>query len=101
MPDEQQKQHQQKHLVRQDTYILKWEYKVGWEFTVFFNIYVPALGLSCPTARGILVSWPGIKFESPALEGGFLTIGPPGESLNLEYWSEEYARKKALDQLSN
>ena len=36
-------------------------------------------GLSCPEASGILVPRPGIKPESPALEGGFLTTEPPGE----------------------
>ena len=29
---------------------------------------------------GILVSWPGMKPASPALEGGVLTPGPPGKS---------------------
>ena len=37
-------------------------------------------GLSCPAACGILVPRPGIKPESPALEGGFFTTGPPGKS---------------------
>ena len=37
--------------------------------------------LSCPTACGILVPRPGIEPESPALEGGFLTTGPPKKSL--------------------
>ena len=32
-------------------------------------------------ACGILVSQPGIEPMSPALAGGFLTIGPPGKSL--------------------
>ena len=35
---------------------------------------------SCPVACGILVSGPGIEHSSPALEGGFLTTGPPGKS---------------------
>ena len=39
-------------------------------------------GLSCPTACGILVPQPGIEPGSPALEGGFLTTGPPGKSPN-------------------
>ena len=38
-------------------------------------------GLSCPVAWGILVPWPGAEPISPALEGGFLTTGPPGKSL--------------------
>ena len=35
--------------------------------------------LSCPEARGIQVSGPGIEPASPALAGGFLTAGPPGK----------------------
>ena len=35
---------------------------------------VVAHGLSCPTACGILVPWPGVKLASSALEGEFLTI---------------------------
>ena len=34
---------------------------------------------SCPMARGILVPRPGIEPGSSALEGGFLTTGPPGK----------------------
>ena len=41
---------------------------------------VVAQGLSCPVAYGILVPRPGIEPVSPALEGGFLTTGPPGKS---------------------
>ena len=37
-------------------------------------------GLSCSEAYGILVSWPGIKPMSPALDGRFLTTEPPGKS---------------------
>ena len=39
---------------------------------------VVARGLSCPMACGFLVPWPGIEPESPALQDGFLTTGPPG-----------------------
>ena len=42
---------------------------------------VAARRLSCPVACGILVPLPGIKPTSPALEGIFLTTGPPGKSL--------------------
>ena len=42
-----------------------------------------ALGLSCPTACGILALHPEIKPTSLVLQGGFLTTGPPGESLSL------------------
>ena len=41
------------------------------------SVVVPH-GLSCPVACGNLVPGPGIKPMSPALEGGFLTTGPPG-----------------------
>ena len=39
--------------------------------------------LSFPVACGILVPRLGIKPESPALVGKFLTTGPPGRSLHL------------------
>ena len=39
-------------------------------------------GLNCPTACGILVPQPGIEPTSPALQGGFLTTGPPGKFLS-------------------
>ena len=38
--------------------------------------------LGCPMAGGILVPRLGIKPMSPALEGRFLTTGPPGTSFN-------------------
>ena len=37
-------------------------------------------GLCCSKACGILVPRPGIQLVSPALEGRFLTTGPPGKS---------------------
>ena len=44
---------------------------------------------SCPEACGILVPWPGIKSESPALEGRFLTNGPPGTSPPLHFMNRD------------
>ena len=41
---------------------------------------VVVLELSCPMADGILVRWLGTEPMSPALEGEFLTTGPPGKS---------------------
>ena len=38
-------------------------------------------GLSCLMACGVLALRPGIEPVFPALEGGFLTAGPPGNSL--------------------
>ena len=38
-------------------------------------------GLNCSEPHGILVPGPGIEPMSPALQGGFLTTGPPGRSL--------------------
>ena len=46
----------------------------------FAGLVVVAFRLSCSVACGILVLWPGIESASPALVGGFLTTGPPGES---------------------
>ena len=39
--------------------------------------------LRCPVTRGILVPWPGIESAPPAVEGRFLTTGPPGKSLTI------------------
>ena len=41
---------------------------------------VMACRLSCSVACGVLVSWPGIEPKPSALQGGFLTTGPPGKS---------------------
>jgi len=41
---------------------------------------VVAHWLSCSVARGSLVPGPGIKPESPVLQGRLLTTGPPGKS---------------------
>ena len=46
---------------------------------------VVACRLSCSTACGISVPQPGIELKSPALQGGFLTTGPPGEFLLIFY----------------
>ena len=45
--------------------------------------------LSCPKVCEILVHQPRIEAVSPALEGGFLTTGPPGKFLChfLRYWN--------------
>ena len=44
------------------------------------NSLVAVCKLSCSTACGILVSQAGIEPISPALQGRFLTTGPPGKS---------------------
>ena len=41
-----------------------------------------ALGLSCPTTFGTLVSQSGVEPSSPVLQGRFLTAEPPGKSLH-------------------
>ena len=43
---------------------------------------IEAWGLVTLWACRILVLWPGIEPVSPPLQGGFLTIGPPGKSLS-------------------
>ena len=42
--------------------------------------------LSCPATCWILVPWPGIEPASLALQGRFLTTGPPGRSASF-LWS--------------
>ena len=49
------------------------------------GLAVAVCGFSYPKARGALVLWPGIKPMSPALQGGFLTTGPPGKSQFLHF----------------
>ena len=44
-------------------------------------VFVVDCRLSCPEACEIVVPQPGTEPMSPALEGGFLTTGPPGKSL--------------------
>ena len=45
------------------------------------DFFLVARELSCPMTYRILFLWSGIEPVSPALEGGFLTIGPPGKPL--------------------
>ena len=55
---------------------------------------VVAHGLSCLEACGILVPRPGIKPTSPALEGRFLTTGPPGKSQDGKFYVKRSYHKK-------
>ena len=50
------------------------------------SLVAVAFRLSCPEACGILAPEPGIKPVSPALEGRFLTTGPPGKSPFQEFY---------------
>ena len=77
-------------------------------FFIFIYLFMAVLGLSCgtqdpfivtcrffvverrlsgPRASGILVPWPGIEPMFPALEGRFLTTGPPGKSPCISFLS--------------
>ena len=47
-----------------------------------FHFFIVAWELSCPVAYGILIPPPGIEPTFSALEGEFLTTGPPGKSLS-------------------
>ena len=40
---------------------------------------VAVCGLNCPPSCGIFVPQPGVKPAAPALQGRFLTSGPPGK----------------------
>ena len=72
-----------------------WPFDIAWQSPVHFFggeelcwvfLAMPGLSLvsaqqlSCSSTCGILVLQPGIKPVSPALEGSFLSTGPPGES---------------------
>ena len=52
-----------------------------WVFVAHGLSLVVVHRLSCPMACGTLVPQPGMEPVSSALEGGFLTTGPPGKSL--------------------
>ena len=62
---------------------------------------VAACGLSWPVECGILVPRPGIEPASPALEGGFLTTGPPGKSLFLYFFWNKVQRQSFLSHLGD
>ena len=47
------------------------------------QLWLAGMWHNLPVASGILVPWPGIEPTSPALEGEFLTTGPPGKSQEL------------------
>ena len=53
--------------------------------------------LSCSAAWGILVPWPGIKPVCPVLQGGFLTIGPPGKSWQDHCFNGMYIQAEEID----
>ena len=57
------------------------------EKTITFFFFLAALDLCCGAeACRILVPWPGIELASLALEGGFLTTGPPGKFSGEVIW---------------
>ena len=57
---------------------------------------VVARGLSCPAACGILVPQPQIKPVSPALEGRFLTTGPPRKSCKFLLYVHTHKKLESL-----
>ena len=57
--------------------------------------------LSCPTASGILVPRPGIRPESPALAGGFLTTGPPRKSPSKEIEAKSLSKLQLVKDLAS
>ena len=54
---------------------------IMWGLLLWCTDSLVVLGLSGPARCGVLVPGSGIEPQSPALEGGFLTAGPPGKSL--------------------
>ena len=57
-------------------------FRLPWAFIVTY-------GLRCPSALGLLVPQPGLELTSPALQGRFLTTGPPGRSLGGTFYLSE------------
>ena len=54
---------------------------IMWNLSLWLmDSLVMVWGLSCSHTCRILVPWPGIEPTSLALQGGFLTTGPPGKS---------------------
>ena len=49
---------------------------------------VVACGVSCSVAWSILLPWPEMEpaYTLPALQGRFLTTGPPGKSAGRKFW---------------
>ena len=64
-----------------------WWGELRWVFVVVHGLFLSGTraslvmvhGLSCPELCEILITWSGIEPTSPALEGRFLTTGPPGK----------------------
>ena len=52
----------------------------AWALGCGAQTLVAVLGLSCSAAYGILASRQGFEPMFNALQGGFLTTGPPGKS---------------------
>ena len=52
------------------------------QLALSLQLFICLSGLSCSIACGILVLRPETKPESPALQGGLLTGGPPEKSLD-------------------
>lgn len=57
------------------------------------------MGLVAPVACGVLVLQPGIELSSLALQGGFLTIGPPGKSRIISIFQVRELRHKEVRDL--
>ena len=76
-------------VVSEDSQISGLLHVLGLLFFFLIYIYLAVFGLmgsvvvacrlSCHTALGILIPSPGIEPASPALQGEFLTTGPPGK----------------------
>ena len=67
------------HCIMQDLYGV-WARECGTWAPEHAGSVVVTLRLSCSTACGTLVPLPGVEPASPALQGGFLTTGPPVKS---------------------
>ena len=77
-----------------------------WTFRCSSRTLFAVHGLNCSSACGILVPLPGIKPACSALQGRFLTTGPPGKSQirgfktgNIQYCSSRCKRMRLGSQM--
>ena len=63
------------------------------------NWVVEAVGLRCSVACGILIPLPGVEPMFPALQGEFLTTGPPGKSQYSEFLTWDFKTQNSLSPL--
>ena len=72
------------HILKVESYVLNFVYLFRLP-----RVFIVTHGLHCPSVHGILVPQPGLEPTSPALQGRFLTTGPPGKFLRVTFYLSE------------